>query len=62
MSWDSKPQRFLNDNGYGNNEMEFWNWFWTDMATNLKDCPNVIFEAWNEPGWNGDDTEPIPAG
>lgn len=62
MSWDSEPQRFLNDNGYGNNEMAFWNWFWTDMATNLKDCPNAIFEAWNEPGWNGGDTEPIPSG
>ncbi len=37
-------------------------WFWTDMANNLKNYPNAIFEAWNEPGWNGGDTEPIPAG
>ncbi len=60
--WDSQGNKFLQAAGYSNNEQAFWNWFWTDMATNLKDCPNAIFEAWNEPGWNGGDTESIPTG
>jgi hypothetical protein len=62
MGWDDAGTKFLTDAGYGNNEQAFWNWFWTDMANNLKDYPNAIFEAWNEPGWNGGDTEPIPTG
>ncbi|MCW4004136.1 MAG: glycoside hydrolase family 5 protein, partial [Candidatus Bathyarchaeota archaeon] len=60
--WDDAGNNFLRDAGYQNNEKAFWTWFWTDMANNLKDYPNVIFEAWNEPGWNGGDTEPIPSG
>ncbi len=59
--WDEPAQRFLNDAGYGNNEQGFWNWFWTDMANNLKDCPNAIFEAWNEPNI-GSDVDAIPQG
>ena len=47
--WDAAGTKFLSDAGYGNNEAGFWSWFWTDMATTLKDCPNAIFEAWNEP-------------
>ncbi|MCL5949549.1 MAG: glycoside hydrolase family 5 protein, partial [Candidatus Bathyarchaeota archaeon] len=62
MGWDTPGKNFLSAAGYGNNEQGFWQWFWTDMANNLKSYPNVIFEAWNEPGWNGGDTEPIPAG
>ena len=59
--WDEPAQRFLNDAGYGNNEQGFWRWFWTDMATTLKDCPNAIFEAWNEPNV-GTDVDMIPTG
>ena len=62
MGWETSPTNFLNAIGYGNNETGFWRWFWTDMANNLKDCPNAIFEAWNEPGWDGTDTEAIPSG
>ena len=47
--WDAAGTKFLSDAGYGNNEAGFWSWFWADMATTLKDCPNAIFEAWNEP-------------
>jgi hypothetical protein len=62
MGWDTPATNFLKAAGYGNNEQAFWTWFWTDMANNLKNYPNAIFEAWNEPGWNGGDTEPIPSG
>ncbi len=62
MGWDTAGNNFLSAAGYANNEQGFWHWFWTDMANNLKNYPNAIFEAWNEPGWNGGDTEPIPAG
>ena len=48
--------------GYGNNEQGFWNWFWTDMANNLKDYPNAIFEAWNEPGESAATSTQYPAG
>ena len=61
-TWDTPATNFLSAAGYGSNEQGFWQWFWTDMANNLKNNPNAIFEAWNEPGWNGGDTEPIPAG
>ena len=61
-TWDTPAKNFLSAAGYGSNEQGFWQWFWTDMANNLKDCPNAIFEAWNEPGYNGGDTEPIPSG
>jgi hypothetical protein len=60
MGWDSAGQQFLNDAGYAGNEQAFWSWFWSDMATTLKDCPNAIFEAWNEPQ-PGTDTDPIPS-
>ncbi len=59
--WDEPAQRFLQDAGYGNNELGFWSWFWTDMANTLKDCPNAIFEAWNEPNL-GSDVDAIPSG
>ncbi|MGD6850512.1 MAG: cellulase family glycosylhydrolase [Candidatus Bathyarchaeia archaeon] len=59
--WDDAGNRFLQDAGYGNNEQGFWNWFWTDMANNLKNCPNAILEAWNEPNL-GQDNDAIPAG
>ena len=59
-TWDTPAMNFLSAAGYGNNEQGFWQWFWTDMANNLKDYPNAIFEAWNEPGYNGGDTEPHP--
>jgi hypothetical protein len=58
--WNTAPQNFLNTAGYANNEQAFWQWFWSDMATTLKNCPNAIFEAWNEPGWNGADNEALP--
>jgi hypothetical protein len=61
MGWDDAGTKFLTDAGYGNNEQAFWNWFWTDMANNLKDYPNAIFEAWNEPNM-GSDVDAIPAG
>jgi hypothetical protein len=61
MGWDDAGSRFLSDAGYGSNEKAFWSWFWTDMANNLKDCPNAIFEAWNEPNVGGD-TDAIPTG
>ncbi len=61
MGWDDAANRFLSDAGYAGNELGFWNWFWTDMANNLKDYPNAIFEAWNEPNVGGD-ADPIPEG
>ena len=61
MSWDESATRFLSDAGYAGNEAGFWSWFWTDMANNLKDYPNAIFEAWNEPNV-GSDVDAIPAG
>ncbi|MCW4000965.1 MAG: glycoside hydrolase family 5 protein [Candidatus Bathyarchaeota archaeon] len=61
MGWDDAATRFLSDAGYGNNEQAFWKWFWTDMANNLKDYPNAIFEGWNEPNV-GSDVDAIPAG
>jgi hypothetical protein len=61
MGWDQAATNFLKDAGYGSNEQAFWSWFWTDMANNLKDYPNAIFEAWNEPNV-GSDTDAIPAG
>jgi hypothetical protein len=60
-NWDSEATKFLSDAGYGGNEAGFWSWLWSDMATTLKDCPNAIFEAWNEPGM-GSDVDAIPAG
>ncbi len=59
--WDSAGQRFLSDAGYGGNELGFWNWFWSDMAQTLMNCPNAIFEAWNEPQ-PGADNAPITSG
>jgi hypothetical protein len=59
--WETEAQNFLKDAGYGSNETGFWRWFWSDMATTLKNCPNAIFEAWNEPGV-GSDTDAIPSG
>jgi hypothetical protein len=60
-TWDDAAQRFLKDAGYANNEQGFWQWFWSDMAITLKDCPNAIFEAWNEPNL-GSDVDAIPSG
>jgi len=62
MGWDTPGNNFLSAAGYGGNEQAFWQWFWTDMANNLKNYPNAIFEAWNEPGWGGGDTEALPTG
>jgi hypothetical protein len=59
--WDEPATRFLSDAGYANNEQGFWSWFWTDMANTLKDYPNAIFDAWNEPNM-GSDVDMIPAG
>ncbi len=59
--WDEPANRFLSDAGYANNEAGFWSWFWSDMAITLKDCPNAIFEAWNEPNV-GSDVDMIPSG
>jgi len=60
--WDEPAQRFLTDAGYsGSRELDFWNWFWTDMAHNYKNYKNVIFEAWNEPNL-GPDNDAIPQG
>ncbi len=61
MGWDDAANRFLSDAGYAGNEQAFWNWFWTDMANNLKGYPNAIFEAWNEPNV-GSDADAIPQG
>jgi hypothetical protein len=61
MGWDEPATRFLSDAGYANNELGFWRWFWTDMANTLKDYPNAIFDAWNEPNV-GSDVDMIPAG
>lgn len=60
-NWDSAATKFLSDAGYSGNEAGFWSWFWSDMATTLKDYPNAIFEAWNEPGM-GSDVDAIPQG
>ncbi|MCW4029163.1 MAG: glycoside hydrolase family 5 protein [Candidatus Bathyarchaeota archaeon] len=60
LGWDSAGQSFLNNAGYAGNEQAFWAWFWSDMATTLKDYPNAIFEAWNEPQL-GSDVDAIPA-
>jgi len=59
--WDEPARRFLTDAGYNNRELEFWRWFWTDMANTYKNYNNVIFEAWNEPNL-GIDNDPIPTG
>ena len=48
--WDSAGQNFIASTGLS--EQQFWTNFWTSMANNLKGYPNVIFEAWNEPGDN----------
>ena len=61
QGWDSAAQSFLQAAGYGNNELGFWNWFWADMANTLKNNPNAIFEAWNEPNV-GSDIDAIPSG
>jgi hypothetical protein len=54
--WDDTGKAFLSSTGI--DETTFWSRFWTLLATNLKDYPNVIYEAWNEPQLNGN--EPIP--
>jgi hypothetical protein len=55
--WDNASIDFLTDTGL-KDEQTFWSQFWTLLATNLKDYPNVIYEAWNEPQLTGN--EPIP--
>ncbi len=45
--WDQAGQDFLSTTNLP--EQEFWTHFWTLVASNLKDYPNAIFEAWNEP-------------
>lgn len=55
--WDNTSIDFLTGTGL-NDEQIFWSQFWTLLATNLKDYPNVIYEAWNEPQLTGN--EPIP--
>jgi hypothetical protein len=37
------------DNPYISSEQDFVD-LWVDVATQLKDYPNVLFELWNEPG------------
>ncbi len=57
--WDTAANSFLASTGLS--EQAFWTSFWTSMANGLKAYPNVIFEAWNEPGDNsGGNT--IPSG
>ena len=53
--WDEAGTSFLSSTKLP--EQTFWSQFWTLMASNLKDYPNAIFEAWNEPQNTG--TDPI---
>lgn len=62
LGWNADAVRFFSDMGFANNEMGFWNAFWTQMANDLKSYPNVIFEAWNEPQDSNADNTPVPAG
>jgi hypothetical protein len=58
-NWDSAGNSFIASTGLS--EQSFWTQYYTLLANNLKAYPNVIFEAWNEPGDNsGGNT--IPAG
>jgi hypothetical protein len=38
-----------NDGNPSNETTAYWNTVWTNLANGLKNYPNVIFEAWNEP-------------
>ena len=55
--WDNQSTAFLSKTGY--DEQTFWSQFWTLLSSNLKNYPNVIYEAWNEPQLDG--AEPVPA-
>ena len=62
MGWDEAGTRFLQRRRLRQaTNKASGAWFWTDMANNLKDYPNVIFDAWNEPNV-GSDVDMIPAG
>ena len=62
MGWDTPATNFLTrsrlrqatNRASGNGSGQTW-------QTTSKNYPNAIFEAWNEPGYNGGDTEPIPS-
>lgn len=51
--WDTAGTAYINSTGLG--EQEFWRQFWTILATEMKDYPNAIFEAYNEPQNTGTD-------
>lgn len=53
MGWDTAGTAYLNSTGL--TEAQFWGKYWTQMATDLKSYPNVIFEAYNEPQNTGTD-------
>jgi hypothetical protein len=53
--WDEAGTSFISSTKLP--EQTFWSRFWTIMANNLKNHPNAIFEAWNEPQNTG--TDPI---
>ena len=57
-NWDSAAKNFLSSTGLS--ESAFWTQYWQSMANTLKAYPNVIFEAWNEPG--GSPANTIPSG
>jgi hypothetical protein len=46
--WDSAGSAFIASTGMS--EANFWQAYYTKMATDLLPYNNVIFEAWNEPG------------
>lgn len=56
--WSNRAQNFLDSTEF-ESESAFWSWFWSDMASTLKNHPNVIYEAWNEPNDSPLDNSPI---
>jgi hypothetical protein len=53
MEWEPDCVTYLNNPDQ--TEQEFWNKFWTTLATEMKAHTNVIFEAYNEPLNTGTD-------
>jgi hypothetical protein len=54
--WETDCATYLNNANL--KEQAFWAKFWTTLAIEMKDYPNVIFEAYNEPQNTGTDKIP----
>ena len=53
-TWDTNQTAFITSTGL--TEQQFWSNFWGNFSSSLRDYPNAIFEAWNEPA--DQDTSP----